>query len=154
MRSEGELGRATNALLLALAVASFAGLYYALVRERRPGPEPEVVRAPVTEEAPAAEDEVELASTPFEPRTGEPRTDVRVSVSSELDSRVDAATGELVAELRAPGFEAERFQAEVARLAAELGPNAVPALRARLADDTRSVEEHVAATELAALLGD
>ena len=150
MRSEGELGRATNALLLALAVASFAGLYCALVQERRPGPEPEVVRAPLTEPAPAAEDELERASTP-----SEPRTDVRVTAApSELDSRVDAATGELVAELRAPGFEAERFRAEVARLAAELGPNAVPALRARLEDDTRSVEEHVAATELVALLGD
>lgn len=71
---------------------------------------------------------------------------------SELRTRVTSATEALVQALESPDYETERWQIAVADRARALGQDALPALRALLADEERSVEEHVAATELVAAL--
>lgn len=68
---------------------------------------------------------------------------------NELNLEVKSATETLALGLSAPGFEDEDWRAEVEGRALELGREALPTLRALVADETRSPEEHVAASELA-----
>lgn len=74
------------------------------------------------------------------------------SGQSELQARATSAAAALAQVLEGAEFEDERWRAEVAARARALGAEAIPALRALLADEQRSVEEHVAATELVAAL--
>ena len=77
------------------------------------------------------------------------REPARESLADEgLASRVRQATDALVQALDAPEFADEPWKAAVRSQAETIGPAARPALRALLADETRSVEEHVAASEL------
>ncbi|HEX6884573.1 MAG TPA: hypothetical protein VF530_14445 [Planctomycetota bacterium] len=71
---------------------------------------------------------------------------------AELRTRVGSATAALAEALESPDYAAEPWRAAVAERARTLGSEALPALLALLADEQRSVEEHVAATELAAAL--
>ena len=69
-----------------------------------------------------------------------------------LRTEVQSATATLARSLESPDFEQTLWQTAVASQAEALGDEALPALRALLADDERSVEEHVAASELVAAL--
>lgn len=71
---------------------------------------------------------------------------------AELRTQVGSVTAALAEALESPDYEAEPWRAAVAERARTLGSEALPVLRAVLADEQRSVEEHVAATELVAAL--
>lgn len=69
-----------------------------------------------------------------------------------LAERVRDTAEALAKALEAPEYEDVRWRADVRDHARVLGPGALPALEALLADATRPVEEHVAASELVAAL--
>lgn len=80
------------------------------------------------------------------------REPMRAAAPDALEARVRTLAEALAQAMEAPEFEDTRWRAEVAGRARTLGHDALPALEALLADDSRSVEEHVAATELVAAL--
>jgi hypothetical protein len=67
-------------------------------------------------------------------------------------AEVESATMALARSLESPDYEESLWRSAIARTAEYLGDDALPELRAVLADDERSVEEHVAASELVARL--
>ncbi len=69
-----------------------------------------------------------------------------------LEARVQSTTAALVQTFAAQAYADESWLAEVREQAHALGAEAVPVLEAVLADDSRSVEEHVVASELLAAL--
>jgi hypothetical protein len=69
-----------------------------------------------------------------------------------LRARVTGVTEALARALESEDYEDVRWRADVAEEARGLGKDALPALRALLAEEQRSVEEHAAATELVAAL--
>jgi hypothetical protein len=77
---------------------------------------------------------------------------VAAGAERDQDERVRGATETLARALQSLAFEEEAWRAAVAGEARLLGREALPALRALLADETRSPEEHVAASELVAAL--
>lgn len=66
--------------------------------------------------------------------------------------RVNTATEVLAQALEAPEYDPASWEASVRDSATALGTQALPTLRAVLADDERSPEEHVAANQLVAAI--
>jgi hypothetical protein len=81
-----------------------------------------------------------------------PRAQREDASPSELRQRATDATEALAIALEDPEWEDARWRTAVEESARGLGSEALPALRALLADRERSVEQHVAATELVAAL--
>src|SRR5262245_46359539 len=125
-------------VLLTRALASTSARGRALAAEvEAMAPAPEAPRPAVT-----------AATAPARAEASAPAP-ARESLADEgLTERVRQATDALVLALDAPEFADEPWQAAVRSQAETIGPAGRPALRALLADETRSVEEHVAASEL------
>ena len=97
------------------------------------------------------------ADQPAAPPASAARTEVdppvaAVAVDPELAARVLDATEQLALALEDPAYADALWREEVRTRASTLGRAAIPALRSVLADDSHSVEEHVAANELLATL--
>lgn len=87
--------------------------------------------------------------------TGEPegtRREPMRELDGERGERARGATETLARALESPAFEEASWRAAVENEARTLGTDALPALQALLADESRSPEEHVAASELVAAL--
>jgi len=110
-------------------------------------------RAPVRPGADARETPAQPAAPAATSAGGTAKPGQREDASrAELRTRVGSITAALAEALGSPDYQAEFWRAAVAERARTLGTEALPALQAVLADEQRSVEEHVAATELVAAL--
>jgi hypothetical protein len=104
----------------------------------------------------AAPDPARTEPAPETARTSDPaagrESAPEARAEAALEARVRSTTAALVQTFAAQAYADEGWLAEVREQAHALGAEAVPALEAVLADDSRSVEEHVVASELLAAL--
>jgi len=130
------------AAVLLLSAALYAADPRGAARARRDSialataPEPGGAQAPVSSTDP-------IRRSQREPARGEDPAHMAL---------VHGATEALAQILKSAAFEETLWRVQVDTAARGLGPEALPALRAVLADDARSPEEHVAASELVAAL--